>query len=169
MAAWDEAALRALNGALAEAPGLTQLWSFIDAPAGALCLIAVLAVICVRARDWRLLLLLIATAAFADLLVSYGLKPWLGRPRPCMELTGLLVPYGCGGAFSLPSGHATTSFALAGVLNRRWMWAIAALSALSRVAIGVHYPTDVLAGAALGTAVGWAARHLAQKATRKSE
>ncbi len=169
MAAWDESALRALNSVLAEAPGFTQLWGFIDAPAGALCLIAVLTVFCVRARNWRLLALLITTAAFADLLVTYGLKPWLARPRPCMDLAGLLVPYGCGGAFSLPSGHATTSFALAGVLNRRWMWAVAALSALSRVAIGVHYPSDVLVGAALGAALGWAALSLSQKATNKAE
>jgi len=169
VAAWDEAALRALNGVLAEAPGLTQLWGFIDAPAGALCLIAVLTVICVRARNWRLLALLIATAVFADLLVTYGLKPWLARPRPCLDLTGLLVPYGCGGAFGLPSGHATTSFALAGALQRRWMWAVAAISALSRVAIGVHYPSDVLAGAALGGALGWAAARLFRRATSHAD
>ena len=155
MLSWDESTLRALNAALAEAPGLTQLWWFIDAPVGAICLILLLAGICVKRRAWRLMLVLGVTAACADLLVSFGLKPLLARPRPCHELVNLIVPYGCGGAFGLPSGHATTSFAIAGVLNRRWMWAAAAISALSRVAIGVHYPTDVVVGAALGTSIGW--------------
>jgi len=152
---WDESTLRALNAVFAEAPGLTQLWWFIDAPVGAIFLILLLAGICVKKRAWRLMIVLGATAACADLLVSFGLKPLLARPRPCLELVNLIVPYGCGGAFGLPSGHATTSFAIAGVLNRRWMWAAAVISALSRVAIGVHYPTDVLVGAALGSSIGW--------------
>ena len=57
---------------------------------------------------------------------------------------------------SFPSAHATLAFALAfGVAlhNKKWgraMLAMAALAAFGRVAAGVHYPTDVIAGAAVG-------------------
>jgi undecaprenyl-diphosphatase len=57
---------------------------------------------------------------------------------------------------SFPSGHATTAFALAaciGFLSARWFWpaiAFALVIGVSRVALGAHYPSDVLAGAILG-------------------
>jgi undecaprenyl-diphosphatase len=59
----------------------------------------------------------------------------------------------------MPSGHASTAFAAAlavGLAHPRLRWpllALAALVALSRVWLGVHYLTDVIAGAALGAAV----------------
>jgi undecaprenyl-diphosphatase len=71
---------------------------------------------------------------------------------------------------SFPSGHTTTAFAAAiavGAFHPRLRWpliALAALVGLSRVYLGVHYGLDVLAGAALGTAIGltaaWAVRTL---------
>jgi membrane-associated phospholipid phosphatase len=58
---------------------------------------------------------------------------------------------------SYPSAHATTSaaaaVALAEVLPRAPLYAVAAGLALSRLYLGVHYPSDTLAGAALGVAV----------------
>jgi undecaprenyl-diphosphatase len=59
----------------------------------------------------------------------------------------------------MPSGHATTAFAAAlavGLVHPRLRWplvVLAALIAISRVWLGVHYLSDVLAGAALGSAV----------------
>jgi membrane-associated phospholipid phosphatase len=61
---------------------------------------------------------------------------------------------------SFPSGHVTNNFALAVVLAwfyRRWGWLyflVATLVAWSRVYVGDHYPSDALAAAAVGTAVG---------------
>ena len=63
-------------------------------------------------------------------------------------------------SFSLPSGHATVSFACATVLAAALprlavpLYVLAAAVAWSRVVVGVHYPLDVLAGAALGVVAG---------------
>ena len=83
------------------------------------------------------------------------LKGMVGRPRPA-ELFPILEldPREMGRSF--PSGHAALLFALAAVFSIRWpkwrwVWfSIAGLVALSRVAIGVHWPSDVVAGALIG-------------------
>lgn len=62
--------------------------------------------------------------------------------------------------YSLPSGHGATAVSLFGTMGRelkkRWMWAIAIIMPIligfSRISVGVHYPTDVLAGWAVGLA-----------------
>lgn len=73
------------------------------------------------------------------------------EPRPLMH-----IPH----THSFPSGHATTSFACAATLarfvSRRVavaFFALAALIAFSRVYVGAHYPSDVVAGALLGLAL----------------
>jgi undecaprenyl-diphosphatase len=73
----------------------------------------------------------------------------------------------------MPSGHAATAAAAAGVVallhpRRRLPLApLVAAIALSRVYLGVHYPSDVLAGAALGLAIAWAVVALARRAVRR--
>lgn len=71
---------------------------------------------------------------------------------------------------SFPSGHAASAFAAAvalGYMAPRWRMALlgaALLVGLSRVIVGAHYPSDVLAGAALGSAVAaWLARDFARR------
>ena len=65
---------------------------------------------------------------------------------------------------SFPSGHATTAFALAavlGFLSERWFYPallLAAMIGLSRLTLGVHYPSDVLAGAVVGLLGAYAVR-----------
>jgi undecaprenyl-diphosphatase len=101
-------------------------------------------------------LLTVAAVLLADA-TALAVKVVVHRPRPHLDPL-LRVPTD----WSFPSGHASTSFAGATMLahflprQRFLLYGLAVAIAFSRVYVGVHYPLDVLAGAALGTAVGWA-------------
>ena len=88
-----------------------------------------------------------------------ALKYAVGRPRPWRVLPQTHLIGGLELDPSFPSGHATASFAIAVALMlafprvRAWPMLGATLIALSRPIVGMHYPSDILAGAALGAAV----------------
>jgi membrane-associated phospholipid phosphatase len=88
-------------------------------------------------------------------LVNYPVKLIVGRRRP--ELEGLPPLVHTISSRSYPSAHATTSFAGACALARALpappLYALAVAMAFTRPYLGVHYPSDVVAGAALGTAL----------------
>jgi membrane-associated phospholipid phosphatase len=103
----------------------------------------------------------LSAAAIAGLTVML-LKVAFDRARPPL-VESSLDPIGTvPGSASFPSGHAATAFAAAvavGVLYPRFrkpLLALAATVALSRVYLGVHFATDVLAGSLLGAAIGLA-------------
>jgi membrane-associated phospholipid phosphatase len=79
----------------------------------------------------------------------------IGRTRPRLE--GLPALMSTRSNRSCPSAHAATSFAAARVLSElvapAAVYTVASAMALSRPYLGVHYPSDVLAGVALGTAI----------------
>jgi len=100
------------------------------------------------------------TVAISDQLSSSVLKPLFARPRPCRDLeVHLLVA--CGSGFSLPSSHAANLFGQAFLFrtiapkSAKYLIPPAVVVALSRVFVGVHYPFDIIVGAALGTLVGF--------------
>lgn len=89
------------------------------------------------------------------------LKELFARARPCNALTDVLTPLGCTGSFSFPSNHALNNFAAAMFFyrlfpNLKWVFFItASLIAISRVYLGLHYPSDIIGGAIIGTAFGY--------------
>ncbi|MBI1803469.1 MAG: phosphatase PAP2 family protein [Ignavibacteriae bacterium] len=109
-------------------------------------------------------LLLIPLITMSDQLSSSIVKHIVARPRPCHDIDGIpflsnihmLVP--CGSGYSFPSSHAVNNFAVATFLSyyyRKWSWAVfifAGLVGCSRIAVGVHYPSDVLGGGMIGCA-----------------
>ena len=111
--------------------------------------------------------------AVTAILCNLVLKPIIARERPflTMEELELIVPALT--SYSFPSGHASSSMAAAMSLTlaygRRGAWAFlpAGLIAFSRMYVGIHYPSDVLAGALLGCAVAWAAHGLWRRWERR--
>jgi undecaprenyl-diphosphatase len=97
----------------------------------------------------------------ADLL-SLAVKLATGRPRPFETIPAADPLIGATVGQSMPSGHAATSFAGAVVLTYMLprgaplFFLLAAAIGFSRVYVGVHYPSDVLVGALLGTLVALA-------------
>jgi undecaprenyl-diphosphatase len=93
-------------------------------------------------------------------LLSTSIKLAIGRKRPIVEDLPHLMATPTG--LSFPSSHSTSSFAAARAYGRLLpsapLYAVACAMALSRLYLGVHYPSDIAAGAALGTVLGSAGR-----------
>jgi undecaprenyl-diphosphatase len=90
-------------------------------------------------------------------LVVTIVKRLIGRVRPSAAGPFAYVPFSWRPDYaSMPSGHATTAFAVAITLGALWprarpvLWLYALLIAASRVIIAAHYPSDVIAGACVG-------------------
>jgi membrane-associated phospholipid phosphatase len=140
-------ALKTLSGRI----GAVLLWGYLLWRGG-------------RARAFALWLLpvLILTNETCDFL-----KVWVGRERPCVALpiealTGKLT------SGSFPSAHAANMSALVGTATALWgrgalLWLfwLPLMVGLSRVYVGVHYPSDVAAGWLLGWLYGWGGVRLA--------
>ena len=114
-------------------------------------------------------------------LVTHGLKPWLALPRPGKVIPPEMLHFIGSPVInfeSMPSGHSLAALAMGSLwvcllraqqgpkaLTLALMglaWTVAILIALSRIAVGAHWPADVLVGAGLGLWVGRLAWRLAQ-------
>jgi len=110
-------------------------------------------------KDRKKALLVLALGIAGIIISSFSvsiLKHLFARPRPCTALENIRLLVACPGSFSMPSGHAATSFAVASIMGHFIRsvsipaFILALLVAISRVYVGVHYPYDVTVGAIWG-------------------
>jgi undecaprenyl-diphosphatase len=122
---------------------------------------------------WRAVGVVMLAALALSKVAEVLLKTAFARPRPAVTLAGAHVVGTLPASLSFPSGHALASFAAASVLLSALRWAarqglplapmrdgwsamaLAALISFSRIYVGHHFPLDVLAGAAVGSLLGW--------------
>ena len=109
----------------------------------------------------------LAAIVIGALITNVTLKNLVARTRPYEVVEGLALLIEKQGDYSFPSGHTCASFAAAGVYWRMLpkkfgipLVILAAMIAFSRLYVGVHYPTDVLAGLLIGLFAAWAAWHM---------
>ena len=101
-------------------------------------------------------ILLMAGGTFSHYIVDV-IKNFVARPRPFLILENVNTVFIVSG-YSFPSGHSTRVFLAAYILTKcfgkwRFFYGIAVIVVLSRVYLGVHNPSDILAGAITGTVI----------------
>lgn len=157
-------------------PWLNSLMVFITVPEnfGLAAVVAALFLLTTCGnRGRRLVVSLLLGVGVSDPLSSFGIKALVARPRPCHGIISDHLLKGCSDSWSFPSSHAVNIFCAATILSRVYPKAavpayfFAAAVCYSRVYIGVHYPLDVLGGAAIGTLLGlgvsWAVLRLSSR------
>lgn len=106
------------------------------------------------------------TLGITDQFSSHWLKDWVGRVRPCHVLEEVRLLTDCNTSYSFPSSHAVNIFAAAFFLSQPLkklsplFFGIAGIVGYSRIYIGIHYPLDVIGGAAIGLLIAWPMRWL---------
>ncbi|WP_179232966.1 undecaprenyl-diphosphatase [Paenibacillus rigui] len=107
-----------------------------------------------RERNQRLVFFACVSTALALLVAGWAISPVIAHPRPFMEHNvHQLIPHAADPSF--PSDHATFAFSLAFTVwfaNKRLgrlLIVLAVITGVSRIYVGVHYPADILGGAAV--------------------
>ena len=144
---------------------MNEIWKFITSTCDVACIWVVLCCVLVNFKSTKKIALIMALSMGINcLIVEVGLKNIFMRTRPFaiendflvfLESIGYPPPY----SSSFPSGHASTSIAVAMTLflyNKKWgtpavIWAF--LVALSRAYLCVHFPSDIIAGLMIGIIV----------------
>ena len=122
-----------------------------------------------KSRGWWWAVIFLCTVSLCDMTSSKLVKEAFDRLRPCQDpdffsYVRLLVN-NCGAGKSFTSSHAANHFGMATFIFvtlrqsvGKWVWIAylwAAAIGYAQVYVGVHYPFDILGGAAIGLAFGW--------------
>jgi membrane-associated phospholipid phosphatase len=167
----EEAALVAVQSVLADRPGVLAgaraLSHFGEHSIGWLAVAAVGAVLSPRRRKaW----LAAGLGAFAAHAAAVVIKRVVRRERP--DHPSIVVNVGTPSRLSFPSAHATSTTAASILMAKATGLPLPAVlvppMALSRLVLGVHYPSDVITGVAVGAAVAAAVGHVADRAEGES-
>ena len=158
---WEPGLFLAINQACAVVPAVA--WAAISLGGNAWGVLALTSPLLVFAP--RLIWAWLCAVPVGVIMARIG-KEWLFSPRPAglIEHAQIRIVGEPMELASMPSGHTLTAFAVAGSIyfaidagrRRRfaWLWLLAGLVGLSRMALGAHWPGDVVVGACLGV---WAA------------
>ena len=137
-------------------PALTEIKFWYSA-----YLVGIVSLLIFGKKEGRIaVLLLLITIVVSDQISSTIIKHAIGRIRPCNVLEGVRLIYGTSGGLSFPSSHAVNNFAMVSLLSHfykkftPYLFVFAFLVALSRVYLGLHYPSDMLGGAIIGFVIG---------------
>jgi len=124
-------------------------------------------------KYWRMVAEAIIAAGLTKFVLAEGIR-WLWfRPRPFVSLNFIPLIEQSPTEASFPSGHASFSFALSTIVyfyNKKAgiaFYIASTLIVLARVFVGVHWPSDILAGAILGILMGWILNKLFRKHAHK--
>jgi undecaprenyl-diphosphatase len=131
--------------------------------------------ILLRSKEVRRSGFLLLAGLITSALVVTVLKNGIARPRPFVVLQNVHLMLKVGG-FSFPSGHAVNAFMAATLFvvffrsKKIWYLYLVALGiAFSRVYLGVHFPSDVFAGALIGSLLGYGIAGLFNSLTRRTQ
>ncbi len=146
-------------------PILTPVFTFITTLGNAGTIWILFCIVLLSKKNTRRIGAMGIAALLGSVVINnYLLKNLVERPRPFDIIEGLHPLVTRPKDFSFPSGHTSSSFAAATVFYRNlpkrfgmWMLLLATLIGVSRLYVGVHYPSDVLVGIFVGVAIGFAA------------
>jgi undecaprenyl-diphosphatase len=115
-------------------------------------------------KKWMIVIFLLFTVVITDTISSQLIKKNIQRTRPCnTEEVQTKSRIHCGHGYSFPSSHACTHFGIATFLFLLFSWVSfksllflwAGSISFAQVYVGVHYPSDILAGAIIGIMLGF--------------
>lgn len=167
---WEPSTFLAINAMCA--PVFAPVWTGLSLLGNGWGVLGVTAPLLVLAP--RLMWGWLCAAPFAIAFARTG-KFFIESPRPAavIDNTQMRIVGEVLSNVSMPSGHTTTAFAVAsgiyfaipGAQRKRfaWLWALAAAAGLSRIAVGAHWPGDVVVGASLGMLSGMLGHALWQR------